>query len=83
MSDYIITKDMSRVERLRAIKKAADRFNAKVQRSVKVKDYSTTPKEDRVDESVNINAYTDGSKYLDEYYGDRVRATKAYDEEWN
>ena len=31
----------------------------------------------------NINAWTDGEKYLDEHYGDRVRETNAYDAEWN
>lgn len=83
MSNFAITKDMTRSERMAAIKEAADRFNAKMQRNFKVRDYSTTPTEDRVDESVNINAWTDGSKYLDEHYGDRVRSTNAYESEWN
>ena len=26
--------------------------------------------------------YTDNSKYLNEHYGDRVRSTRAYDEDW-
>jgi len=26
--------------------------------------------------------YTDGSKYLDEHYGDRVRGQRAYEEDW-
>ena len=79
---YIITKDMSQAQRLAAIRKASAKFNAKVKRSLRVKDY-TTKEKDIVDESVNINAWTDGSKYLDEHYGDRVRETNAYESEWN
>ena len=79
---YIITKDMSQAQRLAAIRKALAKFNAKVKRSPRVKDY-TTKEKDIVDESVNINAWTDGSKYLDEHYGDRVRETNAYESEWN
>lgn len=26
--------------------------------------------------------FTDNSKYLNEHYGDRVRSTRAYDEDW-
>ena len=79
---YIITKDMSQAQRLAAIRKASAKFNAKVKRSPRVKDY-TTKEKDVVDESVNINAWTDGSKYLDEHYGDCVRETNAYESEWN
>ena len=79
---YIITKDMSQAQRLAAIRRASAKFNAKVKRSPRVKDY-TTKEKDVVDESVNINAWTDGSKYLDEHYGDRVRETNAYESEWN
>ena len=79
---YIITKDMSQAQRLAAIRKASAKSNAKVKRSPRVKDY-TTKEKDIVDESVNINAWTDGSKYLDEHYGDRVRETNAYESEWN
>ena len=79
---YVITKDMSQAQRLAAIRKASAKFNAKVKRSPRVKDY-TTKEKDIVDESVNINAWTDGSKYLDEHYGDRVRETNAYESEWN
>ena len=79
---YVITKDMSQAQRLEAIRKASAKFSAKVKRSPRVKDY-TTKEKDVVDESVNINAWTDGSKYLDEHYGDRVRETNAYESEWN
>ena len=55
-----------------------------MQRNFKVRDYSVTPKEERTNyDTHNINAYTDGSKYLDEHYGDRVRSANAYDAEWN
>lgn len=36
-----------------------------------------------VDESVNINAWTDASKYADEYYGETYRETTRFDDEWN
>ena len=86
MSKFAITKDMSRSERMAAIKKAADRFNAKMQRNFKVRDYTTTPKEERTEfDTHNINAYTDGSKYLNEHYGDRVRDQNSYESNdgWN
>lgn len=83
MSKYVITKDMSQSERLEAIRKVSAKFNAKMKRNVKVKDY-TTPKQDRTtDDSVNINAWTDAEKYVDEYYGDRARNQAAYESEWN
>jgi len=72
-------------DRLAYIKKAAAKFNKKVKRNARVRDY-TTPVEDRsTDDSVNINAWTDAEKYVDEYYGDRVRGQTAYEsyEGWN
>ena len=82
MSKVVITKNMSQSERLEAIRKASAKFNAKMNRNIKVVDY-TTPDKDRVDDSVNINAWTDSEKYVDEYYGERARAQSAYENEWN
>ena len=42
---YIITKDMSQAQRLAAIRKASAKFNAKVKRSPRVKDYTTKEKD--------------------------------------
>ena len=86
MTKFVITKDMTQKQRLAAIKKASAKFNAKMQRNFKVRDYSVTPKEERTEfDTHNINAYTDGSKYLNEHYGDRVRDQNAYESNdgWN
>ena len=82
MSKIIITKNMSQEQRLEAIRKASKKFNAKMQRNLKVRDYSVTAKEDRGDDSVNINAWTDAPKYLDEHYGDRAREQATYESDW-
>lgn len=81
MAKYIIRKNMTQEQRLKAIKKAADRFNKKMGRNVRVR-RSETSFMDKYDGG-NINAWTDGEKYLDEHYGDRVRETNSYDSEWN
>ena len=31
----------------------------------------------------NVNHYTDASKYAEEYYGDRMRQTTCYDNDWD
>ena len=81
MAKYVIRKNMTQEQRLRAIKKAADRFNKKMGLNARVR-RSETSFMDKYDGS-NINAWTDGEKYLDEHYGDRVRETNSYDAEWN
>jgi hypothetical protein len=70
-------------DRLAYIKKAAAKFNKKVKRNARVRDYTTPDKDRSIDDSVNINAWTDGSKYLDEHYGDRVRSTREYESNWD
>ena len=82
MSKIIITKNMSQEQRLEAIRKASKKFNAKMQCNFKVRDYSVTAKEDRGYDSVNINAWTDAPKYLDEHYGDRAREQASYESDW-
>jgi hypothetical protein len=82
MSKIIITKDMSQAQRLAAIKKAANKFNAKMKRNVRVKDYET-PKEERNEyDTHNVNEWTDAPKYLDEHYGDRAREQSSYESDW-
>ena len=82
MAKYIITKDMSTEQRLAAIKKAADKFNKKMKRNVRVRRTETSFM-DKYAEGENINHYTDAPKYLDEHYGDRCRDQTAYDNDWN
>lgn len=81
----IITKNMSTTQRLAAIKKAADKFQAKQTRIGRLRDYTETPKDERGIDTHNINAYTDSEKYVDEYYGDRARQQASYEssEGWN
>ena len=81
MAKYVIRKNMTQEQRLRAIKKAADRFNKKMGLNARVR-RSETSFMDKYDGG-NIKAWTDGEKYLDEHYGDRVRETNSYDAEWN
>tara|TARA_Y100001937_G_C6901598_1_gene233549 strand:- start:26 stop:271 length:246 start_codon:yes stop_codon:yes gene_type:complete len=79
---YAITKDMSKAQRLAVIKRFAKKYNKKVI----VRDYTEKYADHTlkgVRDDININAYTDGAKYLDEHYGDRVRETKEYESEWN
>jgi len=81
MAKYIIRKNMTQEQRLKAIKKAADRFNKKMGRNVRVR-RSETSFMDKYDGG-NINAWTDAPKYLDEHYGDRVRETNEYESNWD
>lgn len=69
--------------RLELIKKVAAKRN---QAKVKVKSYDYDEEVVRInDDATNINAYTDGSKYLAEHYGDRVADQNSYEsyEGWN
>ena len=40
-------------------------------------------RKDLVDESFNINQYTDASKYAETYYGETRYFTTKYDNDWN
>lgn len=69
--------------RLALIKKVAAKYQ---QPKVKVKSYDYDEEVVRInDDATNINAYTDGSKYLAEHYGDRVADQNSYEsyEGWN
>lgn len=81
MAKFIITKDMTTEQRLAAIKKAAAKFNTKVNRNHRVRRTETESIDPYSNE--NINAWTDAPKYVDEYYGDRARAQASYDNDWN
>jgi len=82
-SKVIITKDMTKEQRLAVIKKRAKAFQKKISKSRRVR-LSETSIMDRFGDQ-NINQWTDAPKYLDEYYGDRVRDQNSYESEegWN
>jgi len=80
---------MSYEDRMEMIRKSAAKFNAKMKRENRiVRDYTESylpkgyPASTGYDD-VNINAWTDSEKYVDEYYGDRAREQSAYESEWN
>lgn len=80
---------MSYETRMEMIRKSAAKFNAKMKRENRiVRDYTESylpkgyPASTGYDD-VNINAWTDSEKYVDEYYGDRAREQSAYESEWN
>ena len=83
MSKIIITKDMSSEQRMAALKKAIKKFNKKVGSNAAVKRDETSFMDKFADG--NIYAWTDGRKYLDEHYGDRLRDQNEYEaaEGWN
>lgn len=85
MSKVVITPNMTTEQRLAVIRKHAQKFQAKVTKSARIRDYTETPKEERGIDTHNINAYTDSEKYVDEYYGDRARSQASYEssEGWN
>jgi len=82
-SKIIITKNMTQAQRLAVIKKRAKIVQKKFTRARRVR-LSETSIMDRFGDQ-NINAWTDAPKYLDEYYGDRVRDQNSYESEegWN
>ena len=98
----MITKNMSKAERLEVIKAAHQKWLKKqslktrlaegAKRVRKWTDEVEAPKrkanKDAFDKLIdgyneNHNHYTDGSKYLQEHYGDRLADQKAYDADWN
>ena len=70
--------------RMEMIRKAAAKFNTKVNRNHRVR-RTETSNIDKYNDGDNINAWTDAPKYVDEYYGDRARSQASYEssEGWN
>ena len=81
MAKMAITKDMTTEERIAVIRRHAEKFNKKLKRNQRVRRTETSFM-DKYD-SHNINAWTDGSKYLQEHYGERVADQKSFDTDWN
>ena len=69
-------------ERLALIRKLSKKLNKKVKRNSRVRKTETYYM-DKYDNGENIHAYTDASKYAEEYYGERYRQTTQYDNEWD
>jgi len=82
MSKLVIKKGMTTEQRLKAIKKAADRFHKKIGKSQKIKRTETSFMDAKYD-GENINAWTDAPQYAEKYYGDRMRDTIHHDNDWN
>lgn len=72
--------DQQYTDRYLLIKEVAEKRN-----KVKVKSYDYVEETVKYDDDKNINAYTDGSKYLAEHYGDRLADQNSYEsyEGWN
>lgn len=72
--------DQQYTDRYLLIKEVAEKRN-----KVKVKSYDYVEETVKCDDGTNINAYTDGSKYLAEHYGDRLADQNSYEsyEGWN
>ena len=71
-------------ERLAMIKAAHAKFKKKQARNRQVRKTETSfmDKYSGLD-GENINHYTDASKYANEYYGETMRETTRFDNDWN
>lgn len=78
-----IEKGMTQAERLAVIKAAAEKFNAKVKRNAKVRRTETPVMDRSYDDNMNINQWTDASKYAKEYYGEVAFETTRFDNDWD
>jgi hypothetical protein len=78
-----IEKGMTQAERLAVIKAAAEKFNAKIKRNAKVRRTETPVMDRSYDDNMNINQWTDASKYAKEYYGEVAYETTRFDNDWD
>ena len=78
-----IEKGITQAERLAVIKAAAEKFNAKVKRNAKVRRTETPVMDRSYDDNMNINQWTDASKYAKEYYGEVAYETTRFDNDWD
>ena len=102
MSDYVITKNSTKEERLAVIKAAHQKYlkskNLRARLADGAKkvrkwtDEVEAPRRKAMSDAfvkmidgydTNHNQWTDGSKYLAEYYGERAADQKSYDADWN
>tara|TARA_B100000287_G_scaffold257047_2_gene241671 strand:+ start:179 stop:388 length:210 start_codon:yes stop_codon:yes gene_type:complete len=66
----------TKAQRLALIKKAAKSFNEKMARERRIM-ADCEPRDE------NWNHWTDASSYANEYYGDTMRATTRFDNDWD
>jgi len=81
MAQMNITKDMTAKQRLAVIRRHSKKFSKKLKRNQRVRK-TETRSFDKYDNG-NINAWTDAPQYAERYYGDRMRDTVNYDNDWN
>jgi len=74
--------DKQKAKRLAMIKEASKKFNAKMKRNHRVRATETSYM-DKYDDGSNINHYTDASSYANKYYGETMRETTRFDNEWD
>jgi len=75
----LIKKIAERRARWKNGARIAKRWTDEIEVERKSKRANLTAKYDSGESEIH---YTDGSKYLDEHYGDRVRGQRAYEEDW-
>jgi hypothetical protein len=75
----LIKKIAERRARWKNGARIAKRWTDEVERERKSTRTNLTAKYDSGESMIH---FTDNSKYLNEHYGDRVRSTRAYEEDW-
>ena len=69
-------------QKMALIKECAERFNKKIKRNNRVRKTETDNIE-KYNNISNIYAWTDASRYAEEYYGETLRNTTRYDNDWD
>lgn len=72
----------TKAERMAMIREASKKFTKKLERNQRVRKTETRSL-DKYDNGTNIYAWTDASKYAEEYYGEAMRNTTRYDNDWD
>ena len=75
----LIKKVHARRQKLQAVKAKTAKVRDYTQSFKKSKDLSDMP----LPRETNIYAYTDASKYANEYYGETMRETTRFDNDWD
>lgn len=71
----------TQAQRMALIRKASKKFTKKLNRNQRVRK-TETRSFDKYDNG-NIYAWTDAPQYAEKYYGDRMRDTVNYDNDWD
>lgn len=72
-------------QRMDMIRAAHKKFNKKLKRNQRVRKTETKSVDPMagVNDTININHYTDASRYANEYYGSVYRETTRFDNDWD